>query len=349
MSKTYLIRLYFQNAMHIGAASPGIGLEGTDGMIIHSDTLWAALCNNWAIARKVGKVAFDDFLDAFVTGNPLFQISSGFPLTDKGYYWLPKPLSEPFPFTSDCQCQDDMRQDYGKAIKRKNLLRLDHFIGWLNFDDEIDLETAQDDITAGNAVDEVRPHNTLDRTSMAAQIYHSGSTYFDKGKAGVYFLLRTDDPDVAGVISDLLDIIKNSAGIGGNRSIGLGAIEHVDPMEEVDASWSFLNDNSGKNAYCTLSIYHPKPAENFVQGSVAYNLILRKGWTGSLSVGSQVKRQTVYMFAEGSVFTDEPQGHLVDLSPTQTPDNEPYPHPIWRYGYAFTVPIKIQQEKATHE
>ncbi|MDM8522585.1 hypothetical protein QUF80_04365 [Desulfococcaceae bacterium HSG8] len=72
MKKTFIIRLYFRNAVHIGAANPGIGIEGTDKQIIHSDTLWAALCNNWAIAGKASRIFFDEFLNSFETGKPLF-------------------------------------------------------------------------------------------------------------------------------------------------------------------------------------------------------------------------------------------------------------------------------------
>lgn len=345
MIETYIVRLYFRNALHVGASSPGIGIEGTDGMIIHSDTLWAALCNNWAIARKVGNISFEDFLGSFEEGNPLFQISSAFPLTSRGEYWLPKPLSEPYPFSSENEDCALMKEDFGKKIKRKKFLPLGSFTDWLSFTNDIDLERISGtDLEKNNVSDTIRPHNTLNRVSMESQIYHSGLTYFDNKQAGVYFLLRADDESVKDAVELLLHLIKETAGIGGNRNIGLGTIHQVDDIEKADDNWNFLDDAADTNAYCTLSLFHPKENENYKKSAVAYNLILRKGWTGSLSVGSPVKRQTAYMFSEGSIFTENPQGHLLDLTPTVMPGNEKYPHPVYRYAYGFAVPIKIQQE-----
>ncbi len=344
MEKTYIVRLYFKNAIHIGASNPGIGIEGTEGMIIHSDTLWAALCNNWAVAEHALDIPFREFRDSFINGNPLFRISSAFPMTHKGKYWLPKPISDPYEFClPDEDDRNEMKMDYGKMLKRTSFISLESFRTWIDFEEGA-LEIIEKESLNEGFSDDIRPHNTLNRTSMDSQIYHSGTTYFDKDETGVYFLLQTTE-QVKDIIQKLLYIIKDTAGIGGNRGIGMGTIDMVN-IEEADDNWDFLDETEDRNAYCTLSLFYPEKNEEYLNSAHAYNLILRKGWTGSLSVGRQVKRKTVHMFGEGSIFLEEPNGQLVDL----TPDKKTTPlwnghHEIYRYGYALTVPIKLCQEE----
>jgi|GEM_PF-276439 len=367
MSDTYIVRLYFRNALHIGASNPGIGIEGTDGMIIHSDTLWAALCNNWAIAGKVGNISFEDFLESFRNGNPLFQISSAFPLTNSGSgFWLPRPVSVPYDFSESNNNHVIRKRNklkYSKEIKKIRFISLEDFKRWMLFD-----KTIVENIVKGKKIteisDDIRPHNTLNRLSCESQIYHSGTTYFEYGdksdKTGMYFLLRTT-PDVKNDIENLLNIIKDTSGIGGNRGIGSGTIDKIFDIKEahkINNNWDFLNNsiqieqskiNTEKQAYCLLSLYHPNTIEPTSSGgkdniskAISYELILRKGWTGSLSVGRQVKRKTIRMFGEGSIFLDKPIGQLANLTPEEkeTPQWKGY-HKIYRYGYAFSAPIKI--------
>ena len=53
----------------------------------------------------------------------------------------------------------------------------------------------------------------------------------------------------------------------------------------------------------------------------------------------------VRMFAEGSVFLDQPQGKLVDVTPSQLMDGGKYKfHPVYRSGISLTLPIKIKEK-----
>ncbi len=366
MKKTYIVRLYFKNAIHIGASKTGIGIEGTEGMIIHSDTLWAALCNNWAVAEHALDIPFKDFLDSFIRGNPLFQISSAFPMTNSGSrFWLPKPLSVPFDFSELNKRRKRNKIKYEKDIKKIHFVSLEYFKDWLLFDEKRNLlGKIVGEKEASKITDEARPHNTLDRSSFESQIYHSGTTYFDReGKTGMYFLLRTECEDVKNAVEKVLNIIKDTSGIGGNRGIGLGSIAGIEIKDicEFGNDWDFLANLTHINetgtddekkfhlAYCLLSLWHPNTIAPVYDGGkddiaklLAYELILRKGWTGSLSVGRQVKRKTVSMFGEGSVFLEDSKGQPADLTPDEdrTPQWKGY-HKIYRYGYAFSVPLKI--------
>jgi CRISPR-associated protein Csm4 len=342
---TYIVPLYFKNALHIGAANAAIGIEETQDFI-HSDTLWATICNHWAILGEAGGISFDTFLDSFKNDKPLFKISSAFPLTKEGReFWLPKPLSVPFSFSNQCPDKPHEIAEYGKTVKKSRFITLSSFKNWVEF-----IEPNVSDIgekPKGISNGETRPHNTLDRISMASQLFYSGITYFEtqgEDKAGLYFILKAEET-IKIALEKIFEIIYETGAIGGNRNIGLGGLNDKPillDMTKVPTEWNFIKGVSESNAFCLLSLCCPKKDEPY-KSSVAHNLVLRKGWTGSLSVGAQAKRQTVFMLSEGSVFAKELIGQLVDITPLNTPLWNGL-HKVYRYGYALSVPLKLNLE-----
>lgn len=353
--QTYIVQLYFKNALHIGAANAGIDIEATQDFI-HSDTLWAAIANHWAILGKAGDISFQDFLNGFRTKSsngdiqpitePLFRISSAFPLTDnKTRYWLPKPLSVPMAFSkSNTDDRDRQKKLYGQKVKQEKFIPLNVFKEWITFEKNAsDLGEAE---RKGISIGEMRPHATIDRISMQAQLFHSGITYFDKfdKRVGLYFLIQCDKRTRT-ALEKVFEVIYETGAIGGNRNIGLGTLaENPFFQEAIEFANLFNTENS--NAQCLLSLCYPSGNEiPNAQTAVAYNPVLRKGWTGSLSVGIQRKRQTVYMFSEGSVFQTKLNGCLANITPDKkmTPEWKEL-HDVYRYGYALSVPIKIDEQ-----
>jgi len=348
---TYIIHLYFKNAFHIGAANAGIDIEATQDFI-HSDTLWAAIANHWAILGKAGEISFDDFLNGFRTkqddktlskDNPLFRISSAFPLTDNGrMYWLPKPLSVPMSFSnSNTEDRDHQRKEYGKKVKQEKFIPLKVFKEWINF--EKNASDVGEKELKGISSAQMRPHATLDRLSMRAQLYHSGITYLDKldERVGLYFLIQCNERTKS-ALEKIFEVIYDAGAFGGDRNIGLGSLAEK-PFFQNATEFADLFNLENSNAYCLLSLCCPSDGEiPNAEIAVACNPVLRKGWTGSLSVGLQRKRQTVYMFSEGSVFLTKLNGCLADITPDKniTPEWNGL-HDVYRYGYALSVPIKI--------
>ena len=180
---------------------------------------------------------------------------------------------------------------------------------------------------------------------MQAQLFHSGITYFEKfeKRVGLYFLIQCDEITRT-LLEKIFQVIYEAGAIGGNRSIGLGALAEEPYFQKTDTTEFYdLFNTKNSNAHCLLSLCYPGKSEILNTGTaVAYNLVMRKGWTGSLSVGMQRKRQTVCMFSEGSVFKNKVNGSLVDITPdkTITPEWNGL-HDVYRYGYALSVPIKI--------
>jgi CRISPR-associated protein Csm4 len=347
----YIVSLYFKNAMHIGAANAGNDIEVTQNFI-HSDTLWAAIANYWAILGKVNGISFQDFIGAFCAKQdkqvfskiePLFRISSAFPLTGNGnMYWLPKPLSVPMAFSK--RNTDDLRhqrEQYGKKVKQEKFISLDVFKKWINFEKNVsDIGEAKKN---GISSDQIRPYATIDRITMQAQLFHSGITYFDKydERVGLYFLLQCDDK-IKIALEKIFNVIYETGAIGGDRSIGLGTLAEKPSL--IDATeFADLFNTENSNAHCLLSLCCPSDGETQnAKTVVAYTPVLRKGWTGSLSVGLQRKRKTVHMFSEGSVFQTKLNGCLVDITPDKikTPEWNGL-HDVYRFGYALSVPIII--------
>jgi CRISPR-associated protein Csm4 len=348
---TYIVRLYFKNALHVGRANAGIDIEATQDFI-HSDTLWAAIANYWAILGNVKGISFKEFLCGFCVkegdkiiskSEPLFRISSAFPLTGNGNrYWLPKPLSIPMAFSkSNTNDREHQRDVYGKKVKQEKFIPLNVFKGWINFEknasDVGELERN------GISCAQIRPRATLDRISMQAQLFHSGITYFDKfeERVGLYFLVQCNEKTKAS-LEKIFEVIYNVGAIGGDRNIGLGTLAEK-PFFEDATDFEDLFNTENSNAYCSLSLCYPASHEiPNTERTVAYDTVIRKGWTGSLTVGLQRKRQTVNMFSEGSVFQTKLNGCMVDITPDKivTPEWDGL-HDVYRYGHAMSVPIKI--------
>jgi CRISPR-associated protein Csm4 len=71
----------------------------------------------------------------------------------------------------------------------------------------------------------------------------------------------------------------------------------------------------------------------------SYELQERGGWITSPTAGNmQLRRQSVQMFMEGSIFSECPAGQLANVTPKQGSK-----HPIYRSGIALSLPIRGQE------
>jgi CRISPR-associated protein Csm4 len=357
--KTYIVRLFFRNALHIGSPRSGAGVESSLDFI-HSDTLWAAIANYWAIIGSANGISFKDFLDSFRRGNndestkssnvPLFTISSAFLFSVKGRdsrYCLPKPLSVSFGLSQ--LNQPDKRSNeskqFAKTLKSSRFISREHFAGWQEFTRpmgrSVFLEQSE---RIGD--DAIRPQSAIDRLTNNSNLFHSALTYMEpvSDRDGLYFLVRTADDSVVGALETVLQVIIDAGGIGGDVSSGCGELRSctIRQIQDDDDSWACLRGPENPNAHCLLSLCIPSSTAHSSDQYVAYDTVIRKGWTGSLSTTMQRKRKTVHMLSEGSVLVSREPGCLVTLTPdlNVTPEWRGL-HDIYRYGFAFLVPIRI--------
>lgn len=361
--KTYLIRLYFKNALRVGAARSGVGIEASQDYI-HSDTFWAALANYWALLGSAGGISFAEFLEGFGVGStssgassgvpPLFTVSSAFPFARRSEmhrYWLPKPLSVPFDLSasSSKELRDSARDNHGKTLKQARCLSDKIFSRWQAFEYQVGYEVGNEKHFDSAGKSNVRPQSSLDRITSQSNLFHSGISYLNPtdNDEGLYVLVKTSDDRVENALKEVLDVIRDAGGLGGDISSGCGELVNysIELIGSNDKKWAFLRECDGANARCLLSLCLPSNPKTVSTKLVAYDTVLRKGWTGSLTASLQRKRQTLYMLSEGTVLSVEEQGQMAIITPdpTKTPDWTGQ-HPVYRYGYAFSVPIRINFE-----
>ena len=173
-----------------------------------------------------------------------------------------------------------------------------------------------------------RPRVTLDRQSSTSEIWHLKAVKFEEN-CGLWFDAKFEAEEIQTQIETILRVLGDT-GIGGERNAGYGTF---DLHSELGAPES----DQEVDRFVTLAPICPRDTDELnglIQGDVGYALEERSGWIGS-SEGSGLRRQQVWMFAEGSVLNGNgvQVGRLVDLKP------EACPHPVWRYAYAW--PIKI--------
>jgi CRISPR type III-A-associated RAMP protein Csm4 len=127
------------------------------------------------------------------------------------------------------------------------------------------------------------------------------------------------------------------SGFGGKRSQGWGRAE----MPEISESLGELQFGAGETgAYWLLSLFHPAASDAVEWSQGNYTLTTRGGRVESDARWGDPKKQT-RMVAEGSVLVAavEPRGSAADVAP------DGFPHPVYRSGFALTIPIPLSVEK----
>jgi CRISPR-associated protein Csm4 len=192
---------------------------------------------------------------------------------------------------------------------------------------------------------EEAPRVALDRVTQASNIFYFSRVAFSSG-CGLFFLADVD-PALRGDFETVVRVLGDT-GIGGDRTAGCGQFEPV--FEEMG-----LEIPENVPDFLTLSLLAPSEAE--IEGLLgprcAYGLARRDGWIDSPEARNY-RRRACRMFVEGSVFrgpADRSYGRLVDVTPTalevRLRDGLPG-HRVYRYGYAFPVPIRLQEEGVSH-
>lgn len=323
MSKHVTYYLNFRSPLHLGRR--GVGLEETE-ISIPADTLFSAICQTWR--TFYGEERLTDFLDQYETGEP-FLLTSAFPFMDDSRFF-PKPLID-----LNVNADDDRKEL--KKVRYLSEKRFRQIVDGepIAFDVNDLINNGQlwthDDDKGPRTVwkTDKRPRVTLDRQSSASEIWHLGGVKFHQG-CGLWFDAKFDTKNTQMQIETILRVLGDT-GIGGERSAGYGAFDlRSEPAE--------FQPESESDRFVTLSPICPRDAnelDRLIQSDdVGYALEERSGWISS-SEGNGLRRQQVWMFAEGSVLAGSGAqvGRLVDLKP------DACPHPVWRYAYAW--PIKI--------
>lgn len=340
MEDLKIVKLDFRSALHLGADVASIGLE-VSRFVAHSDTLFSCLINSYAELHSGDPKAVKKLLAPFRDGKPPFRISSAFPFemqTEyRTTYYLPKPLVNPPLFYNAMEGQW-AKQEYGKLVRNTQLIPLDIFQNWL-MGEETALDALETQDIDSLCRHQIHPQHARDRLTNATTIYHTGLVHFHGG-SGLYFLVELNDGSL--LDWDMFQAMLNQAGrngLGGRRSLGNG-IFNVE-TNVLDDTWKelfALREQEGFNGFINLSLYLPETFDDL--SPVAYQLIPRRGWCYSSVTPTQMKRKTVTMFGEGSVFRHELKGALADVTP-----EEFTAHKLYRYGIPISLPIHILEKE----
>ena len=339
-----LVKLDFDNnPVHFGEL--GIGMEEISERI-HSDTLFSAWMSAYA---RIYADQIDGLFDRFLkTASPPFQVSSTFVYggeKDPDTYYLPTLLERPHNYP-----REDLH--FTKSFRKLKYLPRSIWQRWYQGtgftkqdEDELQSETGELATAGTFAYSKIFKNQTLpkvavDRIHHGTNFYQTSFTYFKDG--GLYFLFympKQDDELLAELQSALYFL--GDEGIGGERSSGAGRFTPT--WSDLDTTWHSIVDAPLQEPHHALiSLFWDTPDicyQHIKPETARYQLQERGGWISARS-GRQLRRKSVRMFAEGSVFPSQPQGKLATVTPEELEHKKH--HPIYRSGVSLSLPVAIK-------
>lgn len=323
-----LYELTLRGALHLGEFV-GVGREAAQEWI-PSDSLFAALVTAWA------QTGVD--VDATLKGGQSpFTLTSAFPLA-AGVRFYPCPPRLPGfvaqGFQHDSKALKKIRwlsQAVLDVLRAGHMPEREFLHGgslWLTVNERRQIEKAL--VTTDNEPlllwkHQTVPRVTVDRTSSASALFHSGRVLFAP-KCGLWFAARGDTALIEPALRYLQD-----AGLGGLRSIGHGAFTcepKADDLPAADGGPALL-----------LSRYAPQ-TDDELRGlqneNSAYALVRVGGWCEDPN-GNHWRRRAVRLVAEGALLPGGARGALVNVRPENVAWAGPE-RPVYRYGLAFAIP-----------
>ncbi len=343
-----IFKLYFQTPLHLSRGK--LNTYADSDSVLHSDMLKSAM---YATALELygEAVASKAFFDSFLT-------SSAFPFVSSEYFF-PKPLNL-FLSGTVAQKKELKKTTHLPAALFARVLRNDK----INIAEVLDesgkaknpvvfkrFMTQRVNIYEDDIVDANTGHETGETTFRSTPFYID-KLYPENGNTrGLYFIVQQPgkermEKEMLQQLTGILRLLGDN-GLGLQRKLGNGQFrcEHA----ELELA---LPENA--NAILSLSTYRPTEDElNELDWEAGfYQFIQRGGWISSPANEEQlsIRKKSMYVFSEGSVFTSEGgvkrpdlKGKVEDLKPDNNvlaPDKQ-VGHPVWRDGRIVALPINI--------
>lgn len=329
-----LFKLDFVTPLHIGTNRPGF--ESSDD-ILHSDTLFSAMINCWS------QLYPDDITQFFPEESdtlviPFFTISSAFPYLNNTLFF-PRPYM-PLNIPTDVS---ESNPNLIKKLKTVNYFSQSLFetaicgealqfgSDWISADGKFADNQIFGKVTADSPFKMIDvPRIVKDRMTEEATPYHFTRIQFHRD-AGLFFLAQFQDVEWERKFTAVLRLLGDT-GIGGDRSVGHGLFQ-MKNCEELS-----LRTPIESKHVLTLSLYHPTVAEiPYITAEASYQLIERKGWVFS-GRSRPLRRQTVRMFREGSIFPGTVKGYGDTVRVLRKLPELSLHHDVYRFGQALVIP-----------
>jgi CRISPR type III-A-associated RAMP protein Csm4 len=178
----------------------------------------------------------------------------------------------------------------------------------------------------------------VDRLETGKVEPHSTACLEFARDAGLWTIVQFADPAAAAkweapVRSAFL--LLADSGFGGERSRGWGRSETPEWETWRPPAPQETDESPSERAHWLLSLYLPSSADQVDWKRGSYSTLTRSGRVESSAAWGAIKQPTT-MIAEGSVLlagASELRGEARDAAPAG------FPHPVYRAGFAVTVPI----------
>lgn len=287
--ETKIYRLSFRNA-HFGD-----GYLNTSVPTFMASRLFSALCLE---ALK------NDCLEEWmaVAENDEFRISDAFPY--QGQPYLPVPIGEiAHKMNLRTLVEDNQANKAAQSLRFVSLDKLSDLLSGMVSAEELlkeELNLVQQTVLMKKGEDP----------------YEVGVTEY---RSSLYVLASS-----APLFEQLMTSLQYS-GLGGKRTSGYGQFEMRILSVPLAMQEMLVNDNTDKQVLLTTSL--PKDNElSRVMDGANYRLVKSSGFTYSPSVNEQLRKEDLYKFASGSVFSRRYQGSIVDVRPSG------FAYPVWNYA-----------------
>lgn len=336
----YVFTLKFLAPVHFGDTASGGNLDRMS-LSCSADTLFAALCNEAAasdadlLPKLIQKVS--DGQVKFSSLFPYYRTKDG---EEDLYMYLPKPLLQMDVKEQTSKSFSEMKQLATKLKKQKktSYIRACQMQEWLH------------NSSQGIALDYEVPEFAVPFVSGKVNLreaeplpYYVGSYLFAEN-TGLYFICGVEDEDDIAWLCDLL-VQLGMSGIGGKRSSGYGKFtidleeekwelyEDGGIYEDDSAIALMLYDETSIKQMCLAPVC-PLASEIEIVKNGTYKLLKRGGFISSPDMVENIKRDSVYMLAEGSCFNKRLQGQLLEQSINCLE------HKLYRDGVGMFVGLK---------
>lgn len=318
----YIFTLKFLTPVHFGDAANG-GFLDKIAMSCSADTLFAALCNEAALQ---GEAVVQQFVEkvsakkvAFSSLMPYFRVLDKEKKKETDiHFYLPKPLLTDEVNKQSAKSFQEMKQLATKLKKQKktSFIRASQIKQLL--------QSRKNGVAPELQVDDFAVPFVSGRVNLRdekPQPYYVGSYVF-ADNAGLYLLCSVEDDADVDFVEKLL-ISLGASGIGGKRSSGYGKFAIADVSCKLSADGGKSDDDSAialmlfaadSSLQMCVAPLCPQQEDVLSVKAGAYRLVKRGGFISSPELGENVKRNSIYMLAEGSCFSKRLEGRMLEQS-----------------------------------
>ena len=297
-----IYKLSFPNGIHIGTGN----LSSTE-KVIHSDTLFSAMCIE---ALNMGG---EEKLNRFVqmAKDNKLRISDAMPYIGDTIY-LPKPMIRIEGTDKDSALK--------KEFKKLAYIPVQYMETYLSGNAE---PTSLNNDFSSFGEDTLYQKVALKNNDEDNDLY-SVRVYKFNENCGLYVVFATETEDAEDLVFDIMDSLQYS-GIGGKRTAGYGRFECR--IADIPSNLEKMLEADNCENYMTISMCMPSDDElSSVLDGAVYKLTKRGGFVQSSTYSDiQLKKRDFYMFASGAVFKKKFDGDVFDVAILKA-------HPIYKYG-----------------